>query len=214
MSVRKAPARAGIRSQTANWSAIKNAAIWIGAMAGCFTFGLLVVSPLLNMVSGSTHNQPAPLAQSTTPLPPAPQPQPQAAAAPKTDANRDEDHPRRRHRRDSDQPDINVSPDQSGDSVQKPGTPDQPAATTDEKKDDAQGDQKPSLADQITRDGARQDAESVDKQEDNKTDDTQKSDDERPRHKRHRRHHRDDGDRPSDGDKSTDGDTQRGDAVD
>jgi hypothetical protein len=195
MSVRKASAPVGRRGQIDRWKAIKGAGFWAFMMIACFIFGLLVVSPLVNLAGGGSRQDAQAALATNNPPPPAPLPSaPAVSATPsRSDARSEDKH---------EKPDIDVTPDRGQGDVQQPDSVDRSDHASDDKRDGA------------TSDPDRQKPESVDRSDPDRSTDVRsekssdvQKDEESPRPRRHRRHSKQD----TDTDRSDD--TQKSESV-
>src|ERR1041385_6234067 len=107
MSVRREAFR-GTRSNGFVGS-LKSALLWICILTGCFLFGWLVVSPLINVAAGRSSSAP-PTNTGAASAMPAPQPQHETSAVQAPSSERSE---RRANR--ADKPDIQLDADKSSD---------------------------------------------------------------------------------------------------
>src|SRR5437588_7111904 len=124
MSVRKGSMKSIPRESSRGWRVFGGVALWIGLLVACFLVGALIISPMLNVASGSRNAGDAAAPQgSTSAANPSPLPQ-QPAAAPRRDERR---------RSAEDEPGIRITPDDSASGIQRPQSPD----STDDSRVDA-----------------------------------------------------------------------------
>jgi hypothetical protein len=122
MSVRKGSVKAAPRSQSNGGGLLKGILFWGFLFVASFLVGALIISPMINATTGSRAETPSGPAVNPAPPPPSSAPANAAATQPE----------RRRSDRDS-EPSIQLVPDSASHrDVQKPQTPDEPAASKDD----------------------------------------------------------------------------------
>src|SRR5437764_15251786 len=101
------------RVQADRWRIAKGMGFWAFMMAACFIFGLLVVSPLINVAGGGTRTDNKPTRQAAT-ITPAHKQSSGLPIAP----------PRENRGEETIQPDIRLTPDKEGSRIQRPDSVD------------------------------------------------------------------------------------------
>jgi hypothetical protein len=117
MSVRRSSMKAASRHHGRSWGLIRSFFFWVFLLVASFAVGALIIAPLYNEMIGNHSKQPTPAASANNPPPASPPPPQSAIASPPLPPH----HPQSPANLE---PEIQVTPDESGTSIQPAESPD------------------------------------------------------------------------------------------